>query len=47
MIEMIIEDVDSLRTVDVVRAAADEDMKTEFETSDRILRETHSISTTM
>lgn len=39
MIEMIIEDVDSLRTVDVVRAAADEDMKTEFETSDRILRE--------
>ena len=39
MIEMIIEDVDRLRTVDVARAAADEDMRTEFETSDRILRE--------
>ena len=39
MIEMIIEDVDRLRTVDVARAVADEDMKTEFEISDRILRE--------
>ena len=39
MIEMIIEDVDRLRTIDVARAAADEDMRTEFETSDRILRE--------
>ena len=39
MIEMIIEDVARLRTVDVARAAADNDMRTEFETSDRILRE--------
>ena len=39
MIEMIIEDVDRLRTIDVARAAADEDMRTEFEKSDRILRE--------
>lgn len=39
MIGMIIEDVDCLRTVDVSRIAADEEMKTDFETSDRILRE--------
>lgn len=39
MIEMIIEDCDSLMTSDISRAVADEEMRTDFETSDRILRE--------
>lgn len=39
MIEMIIEDCDRLKTSDITRAVADEEMRTDFETSDRILRE--------
>ncbi|MCM1139393.1 MAG: ATP-binding protein [Muribaculum sp.] len=39
MIEMIIEDCERLKTSDINRAVADEEMRTDFETSDRILRE--------
>lgn len=39
MVEKIIEDCESLRTSDISRAVADEEMRTDFETSDRILRE--------
>lgn len=39
MIEMIIEDCERLKTSDISRAVADEEMRTDFETSDRILRE--------
>ncbi len=45
MIDMIIETCDNLKTCDITRSREDEEMRTSFETSDRVQRETNFLQT--